>query len=338
MIDFVSVYIKIRDFSYIFVLTCLPRFPFEQRAQGKLFAFIGTHMQYDKPALSYQEQLALLKNRGLVIANEERAIHLLKFISYYRLSGYWYPMLEEPKTEHLFKEGSKFQDAFNLYCFDRELRQLIGSQLEKIEIAVRATLIYNLSHDHNPFWFEDQTLFSKKVSHARTLTKIEGEFKRSDEDFIKKFKRNYKNEFPPSWMALEVCSFGSLSKLYENLKPGRSKREIASIYGLSDEVFGKWLHVMVYLRNLIAHHSRCWNKILSIQPIKPRTTELQWLINEAPNNRIYFSLSIILYLLQTVNPNQSFSRKIRLLIEKYPDTNIRDMGFPENWQDEPLWN
>jgi abortive infection bacteriophage resistance protein len=93
---------------------------------------------YTKPALTYAEQLKQLKDRGLQIEDESKALHLLQVINYYRLSGYWYPMVADPKKDHVFKPGSSFNTAFKLYCFDRDvLRQLILGELEKIEVAVR---------------------------------------------------------------------------------------------------------------------------------------------------------------------------------------------------------
>ena len=71
-------------------------------------------MPYTKPALSHAEQLQQLKNRGLIILNEPKALFLLESISYYRLSGYWFPFLETPKTGHVFKRGATFEAAFKL--------------------------------------------------------------------------------------------------------------------------------------------------------------------------------------------------------------------------------
>ena len=76
---------------------------------------------FSKPRLSYAEQLELLQKRGLVIENKDKALYLLENISYYRLSGYWYPLLEN-KEEHLFKPNVSFETAFKIYCFDRKLR------------------------------------------------------------------------------------------------------------------------------------------------------------------------------------------------------------------------
>ena len=76
--------------------------------------------------MTYQEQLERLISRGLLVENIDKAIHLLENLSYYRLSGYLYPMLEEPKDGHKFKPDSTFENAFRVYCFDRELKQLIS--------------------------------------------------------------------------------------------------------------------------------------------------------------------------------------------------------------------
>jgi abortive infection bacteriophage resistance protein len=60
---------------------------------------------YSKGALNYADQLQKLKSRGLMIDNDEKTLHLLEQVSYYRLSGYWYPLLEEPKSDHKLSHG-----------------------------------------------------------------------------------------------------------------------------------------------------------------------------------------------------------------------------------------
>ena len=91
---------------------------------------------YPKHLISFTEQIDLLKQRGMAFGDETRALHLLQNISYYRLSGYWYPLLAD-KQQHIFKPGSTFEAAYNIYKFDSELRKLIITELEKIEVAVR---------------------------------------------------------------------------------------------------------------------------------------------------------------------------------------------------------
>ena len=292
---------------------------------------------YIKPPLNLLQQINLLKSRGLIIDNDEKAKHLLEHISYYRLSGYWYPLLANKQT-HNFKINATLDTAFALYCFDRELRQLVLAEIEKIEVAVRAKISYVLAHKHGPFWFQNQTIFKDLVKHAETLTKISSEFSRSDEEFIHAFKQKYFNSLPPSWMMMEITSFGAMSQLYKNLKPGKEKRKIAHHFGLTDTVFITWLHSFVYLRNVCAHHTRLWNRAMSIRPQIPHAPQKTWLENgNLQNNRTYFILCMVAYLLQTVNPNNHFAEKIKNLLNKYHNVDTNALGFTDNWENERLW-
>lgn len=302
---------------------------------------------YTKPALNYADQLQQLKNRGLIVENDIKALHLLENISYYRLSGYWYPMLSAPKTAHNFKPGSTFNNAFKLYCFDRELRKLISGELEKIEIAVRAKMIYELSHRHGTFWYTNAVHFRNAVQHGTTVTKILGEYSRSDEKFIVDFKRKYNDPMPPSWIMLEITSFGSLSMLYKNLTGTHDRRNIAHYFGLDDTTFESWLHSIVYVRNVCAHHSRLWSRAMRITPAIPASPIYNFLnhtINYNPagqptnNNRTYFLLSMIIYWLNIINPNHTFKQKLFRLLKSYPMVDVKAMGFPIGWETEAIWN
>ena len=307
------------------------------RTEGAIYFYVMQKVTYQKPFLSYQAQISLLKSRGMKFADEIKSLHLLKRIGYYRFSVYWRPLLAD-KQNHVFKTDANFETAFSLYKFDRELRQMILSELEKIEIAVRAQMSYSLSTAHGSFWMENTTLFTDAEKYQTTLAKIYNELSRSDEEFIIAFKSGYSNPLPPSFITLEITSFGTLSRLYENLKPGKSRKEIANTFGLSDRVFVSWLHSFVYIRNVCAHHARLWNRPLQIQPLFPRCTQYSWLSdNTIRNNRVYYALSMIIYLLNTVNPNHTFKQKLESLFLKYPNVDRAAMGFPAGWRDEPLW-
>jgi abortive infection bacteriophage resistance protein len=292
---------------------------------------------YCKSLLSYDAQILLLKSRGLMFADENKALHLLENINYYRLSGYLYPMLAD-KQNHGFKPEADFETAFNLYKFDRELRQLMISELEKIEIAVRSRMSYVLSMARDPFWIEDAALFANQRVYRSTVDKISDELDRSDEEFIIAFKSKYSNPLPPSFILLEITSFGALSRLYDNMNPGKSRKEIANMFGLSDRVFASWLHSFVYIRNVCAHHARIWNRWLRVQPLFPKNAANTWITNQhVANNRLFYALSMIIYLLNTVNPNHTFRQKLENLFCKYPNVDRAAMGFPANWHTEPLW-
>lgn len=328
--------------------------PFRTACSGKAFFFNSIsnipRVPYNKPPITYAQQIALLKQRGLIIADEPKATHLLEHLSYYRMSGYWYPLLSIPKNNHQFKAGATFEKAFKMYCFDRKLRSIILAELEKIEISIRAKMTYILSHGLGSFWFSDPTRFRNNDKFTKTLGKLNGEVVRSDEDFIKDFNSKYSDPMPPSWISFEVSSFGTLSMIYSNLKPSPYKKQIANFYGLSKDQFGSWIHTLVYIRNVCAHHSRLWNKVLQIQPqtprlINPRTQRRypfpsqNWIdTNGIDIRRLYMSLSIIAYFLQTINPNNTFKSKLLSLFAAFPSINISAMNFLPDWQAEPLWN
>ena len=75
------------------------------------------------------------------ITDEEKAVHYLSHIGYYRLSAYMYPLLSIPKEQHLFKQGVTFGRVMMLYRFDKKLRLLLFNEIEKIEVAVRCAIV-----------------------------------------------------------------------------------------------------------------------------------------------------------------------------------------------------
>ncbi|MEM7552599.1 MAG: hypothetical protein AAF378_00595 [Cyanobacteria bacterium P01_A01_bin.84] len=77
---------------------------------------------------------------------------------------------------------------------------------------------------------------------------------------------------------------------------------------------------------------------MRIQPVRPRSIYKTWLeIEDVANNRAFYILSIILFLMQTINPGNTIVGRIKALLEKYPNVDVFAMGFPEDWESEELW-
>lgn len=290
---------------------------------------------YSQPQISVEEQISFLQSEGLSFQSVKRARHLLQNISMFRLKSYLKPFRQYQSRQ--FKNNATFEDAYIIYKFDSELRKMICSELENIEISIRTQLSLIMGDAAGIYWFTDAANFRDDTRHASLLRNLEEELRRSDDDAIEEFRCNYTNSFPPSWMTFEVSSFGTLSMMYRWLKAGHARRQIARFYGLSDTVLESWLHTIVYVRNICAHHSRLWNRKLSINALIPRRTDLSFV--EIPNDtkRVYYILSIILYFLQTVNPNNTFAGRFKALLAKYPQIDVRVMGFPTNWESNSLW-
>ena len=298
-------------------------------------------MIYDKKPLSIDEQIELLKNRGLIIDDPVRAKNYLSNISYYRLSAYMLPFQKGNNGRHHdFNEGTTFNDVLNLYLFDREMRLIVFDVIERLEIAFRTQITYQCSHRYDAWWYENASHFKDDRSFSKNLSKIEDEISRSNETFIKHYNEKYTSpELPPAWMTFEVISMGLLSKVYRDLKTNDGKKAISQHFKLPNPyILQSWMHSLAYVRNICAHHGRLWNRTLTVKPELLKKPKYTWLTNNEINrNKLYAFLSCSLYLLKVINPKTNTGKYFRELFEKYPDTNLGAMGFPENWEDEELW-
>lgn len=239
-----------------------------------------------------------------------------------------------------FATGTTFENVLDLYLFDREFRLLIFDAIERLEIAFRTQLIYHPALTGGAFWFENTTNFENTFRLNEHLAQLDEEVNRSGEVFIDHFFTKYDEEnTPPVWMSFEVISLGLLSKFYQNLKFIQAKKEIARHFGLSEpRIFQSWIRSITYVRNICAHHSRLWNRILTNRPTIIRRPSKQWISDTSPNNeKIYYFLCCLWYLLQEVNPETKFVEKLKSLFVKYPTTSKDAMGFPNNWKNEAFW-
>ena len=182
--------------------------------------------------------------------------------------------------------------------------------------------------------------YFKNESHFySSLNLIQSEYEKSKEEFIIHFKNKYSDPYPPSWMIAEILPLGNLCHIFMNLRSLKVKKRIAKYFGLQEPVFSSWMLVLGNLRNMCCHHSRTWNRELAINTANPNKVSYPWIdINKTNPKRIYYRISMIQYLLFTISPNNNFKDKLKRLIGKYPTIDITAIGFPTNWEDEPLWS
>ena len=296
-------------------------------------------MKYVKPPVPILEQIETLKKRGLLFNDEVKAAHYLSNISYYRLRAYTYPFQDNKDENHPFVTKVSFEEIIDLYVFDRQLRLLIFDGIEKIEIALRTQIIYNFSLAHGSFWHLKPELYRDAMRFANQLDSLQKEVDRSNETFIDHYKSKYTQPSePPCWMSLEVSSMGLLSKIFQNLKKGNEKKAIAKHFGLSDAlILENWMHCFCNLRNICAHHGRIWNRRLV--PIKlPYNTLFPFLDNgKVYTNKLYATVCCIEYVVQIISPQTTFKERLKSILENCPMKQEKEMGFPENWQEDNLW-
>ena len=182
--------------------------------------------------------------------------------------------------------------------------------------------------------------FRRDFDHRDWITKVETEAGRSKEVFVRHFQTTYFG-FPtlPIWVALEVIPFGALSRLYEGMLP-EDQKAVAVDYDVHPKVLRSWLRTLAYVRNLCAHHSRLWNRELSVAPDLPRHDPL-WQPPITPTNRRLFAVLLILrQLMAHHHQGCHWQRNVTGLILPIAG-DLRwcsAMGLPEVWERHPLWD
>ena len=315
--------------------------------------------EFTKEFKTYDEQLRILAGRNLPSRNEGVCLRALKQIGYYRLSAYWYPFrirdddhVEGIDTPHeeVFP-GLYLDDIVLIYEFDRKLRHILARALDRIELATRVAVAYQLGQ-HDRFAFEREDMFNDNCgspSHWDPRVSQFEAFRRmvtsrqieSKEVFVQHYAQRYGGRLPV-WVCIETWDFGTLNTCYQLLRPEDRLAIAASLGFVSARTLGSWLDPFRVLRNLCAHHSRLNRRhFASIQRFarNDRYSHIHSL-NEHQKHRLYPILVAVLEFLRFLEAKDGFTKELRSLIEEIPSMPglaERDFGFPHNWIEESVW-
>lgn len=297
---------------------------------------------FTKPAISTDEQLALLQRRGMGVADLDLARKVLTHISYYRLRAYWLPFEDDQAQDssHRFVPGTHFDTVVSIYNFDRELRLLLLDAIERVEISLRTRLANELSLRYGPFVHEQAGHFSRHDMWRHSLDELHKEYARSRETFAEHYRRQYPQLIsPPLWVACELMSLGHLSRWLQNLAAPKDRQAIANTYGLDEKVLVSFVHHLTIVRNHCAHHGRVWNRKLSLRMLIPgkKPTGLAANFHPGEDRRIYNTLTMLVYLMRLLHPATAWPRRVKAQVEGNPHINPLYMGFPQDWQSRPVW-
>ena len=301
------------------------------------FSFSAT-MEFVKPPLSYADQAALLIERGLVVSDPNALIRQLEAVGYYRLCAYWYPF-KQPDSS--FVPGISFDVVWKRYVFDRQLRLAVMDAIERVEIAIRTTLVTELAMRHGAFAHVNPKNFpsAHTARHARFLEELRSEAQRSRERFVDHFKATY-DEFPdlPIWVAGETMTFGSMFTLFA-MSEKKVQKNVARKYGIAGPVLYSWLKTLNYVRNICAHHARLWNRELAIKPTVPDVKNgPEWHRPQSiDTNRMFVVLTILRFLLHRVAPQSAWRDRLFAQFDRFPDVPLASMGMDAGWRQHTLW-
>lgn len=217
-----------------------------------------------KKATNTQEQINILKERGMLINDEKKADETLLDIGYYRLGFYSFPFEEsfprKTNRTHILKTGTAFEDIVSLYYFDFELRNILIKYLHRIEVNIRTYITYTVSNHYkdDPTWFIDTKVVDNEFAVAFEKYMYPDILKNP---VICRHREKYTSDhFAPAWKTLEFMTLGNMYFLYRNIKDCRLKEKIAQHYGCRNIwIFINYLKTIKIIRNACAHGSCIYN-------------------------------------------------------------------------------
>ena len=311
-----------------------------------------------KPHLSHAEQLDRLIARGLLIGNETEAVRILKRFGYYRLSGYFYALRKTKPWGQAgrlddFASGASLDLVVALAEFDKALRVHVMHAVETIEVAMRVAIAYTLGplgpDAHlQPEFFDGRFTQPKpgqdRSAHQDWVERYRKLCTQSRDDFVKHHREKYGGQMPV-WVGVELWDFGLLSRLFEGMRV-RDQAKIAAPYGALDgRIVSSWLRNFSFVRNVVAHHGRLWNRTntaIVVLPTAGRVLVLDHLRGDtATKGKLYESLACMQYLLRTIQPASQWHKFLLAELRNFPRTELLSLesaGFPPRWDENPLWS
>ena len=295
------------------------------------------------------EQLNILRNKGLTIDDENFAKDILIRENYFFLSGYRHLFLKSSNDRN-FINGTNFRELYAMFSFDRQIRNIMFKNLLIIENNLKSVISYQLSKKYG--FKEKDYLKSSNFNMSREKSK-------QVNDLIKKIKRqirvngsqhsatvhyiNYYG-FIPFWVVVKVLSFGIVCELFSIMKY-EDQKDIASVYGISVENLLTYLPILANYRNLCAHEDLLYNH-KTLKSIDNTKYHHELDIPQIDNVYIYgkndlFALLIILKFMLREEEFNLLVKEIKYEVDILDgklnvisiDKVLDKMGFPKNYEE-----
>lgn len=298
---------------------------------------------------SIAAQIEQLSRRGMDVSWDQTE-HWLRFVGYYRLSGYWHPFrVAQPggNRDSDFVSGTSMKNVAALYEFDRKLKTHILSGLERVEVACRSRIADVLGERDvnalsNPEYFRDS------ARHHEMIDTVQSRIQRaldSKDPVALHHHDSYDGQYP-IWVAMEFLDFGDISRLYANLLDAARER-IARWFGWAPPgrhpeakfgaAFMNWFKHLTIVRNTAAHHSRLWNRVFEPVSVR-RLSMVSGLTGQRGQQDKMYGTSIVLaQLVSVTSPGTSWPSQLSALLEDsfslIDGVALEQLGFPADWRD-----
>ena len=279
-----------------------------------------------KPATKYADQAKLIAQKGIIVNSNSVCMDFFSHVNYYRFSGYFLPFIDK-KTE-ICTVPVSFEQLRDIYSFDTELRCLLSTTIETIEIYIRTQLAYYSGHKYGPDGYTDACNFNKYHDHIEFNKRINGCISDNRNTLVVKHHMNkYGGRFP-IWVIIEFFSLGMTSFFFSDMKNADKACIAQSTYGVNYQVLSSWLRCLTDLRNKCAHYSRLYYWSFPAIPKMPKGVRF------TPDSKLFSQI----YMLKLMYPipsewNKAFLGPLKKIFKKYSDSICREhIGFPYRWK------
>lgn len=279
-----------------------------------------------KAPTTFEEQVKLLRDKNIIIKDEDSCINFLSKVNYYRLSGYYLPFIR--KHEEKCFISIDFERIMNIYYFDAKLRNLISSAIEEIEIYLRTQLSYYHAHKYGAEGYIDSSTFGKWHNHQKFMKHIQTcIYENKNTLVVKHHKKHYDGHFP-LWVISDYFSIGMLSYFYRDMKNTDKAYIAETLYNVNYQALGSWLRCLTDLRNRCAHYSRIYYWIFPALPKMPTQEKY------VPTRRLFAQLYMLKYLYPDPDKwNKEFLKPLEKLMYTYkPYISKKHLDFPYRWK------
>lgn len=295
--------------------------------------------QYPKPYLSVEQLVQKLIDAGMEISSQDEAEKVLNTIGYYRLKGYCYHRFDDHTNQYI--ADTKLCDVIELYNFDTKLSHLIFGYISQIEVALRARVVNAFQPYHDSVALNDPSFFKDKEYYWKNQGALASEIARSRDIFIAHNFNNHDGAIPV-WAAVEIMSFGTLSKTIKNLKSGQNsvlagiicyynyKNVNGKLVAPSFDMFTSWIQAVSALRNICAHNGRIYNRTIASIPQLIHTDSI---VPPSKFNGLYQIMLAMKYLRPSDESWNDFANEFKSLTGQYSRVcDMSKINFPTDWE------
>lgn len=269
--------------------------------------------------------------RGFADGDTDQAQIVLETIGFQHASSYFDLFKDDTGT---IPQGSSMKELHRALIFDRKLQALLLEYIGLFELKFRAQYSYHMSQARGAFAHRNPKNFKDEAYFKKFLATYQGEFKRQlakRNEELERALTTYGDA--PIWLAVEIMSFGTLSKLFNNTKSKAVRKGVSAAFRATPEELTSWIHALTDVRNKCAHFGRLCGTKLTTQP--KRVPGIK-----GDNTEPFYIIPLLIYLLGdgTLFPDEpELSYDLALLcdtirlLHEYDDILSR-CGLPADWE------